>query len=290
MLSLLFLAYALATTSAAPAEERHAPERGEESTKATWEMPGCGQTMYEYDAGVVRPDQHIINGYPTLQYELPHQVALLYYGSHVCGGSLSDATHVITAAHCIFENDPSAFSVQLGVWDFTKPSGREQTIQLSRIENHPSYTNTQNGYDVSVLHLQSSARLDETAWPICAPMDAKDAYQGMGAWVSGWGATDVNGPSYTPLLMLVDLFVWPYAECQRSHGSLTNTMMCAWNQDEQGNVKDACQGDSGGPLAYYDNGRWILLGIVSWGIGCANEYPGVYTDVSQVASFLNGEH
>lgn len=62
--------------------------------------------------------------------------------------------------------------------------------------------------------------------------------------------------------------------------TITSGMLCATARDPP---RDACQGDSGGPLVVNHN----LVGIVSWGEGCAdNVYPGVYTRLSQYSSWI----
>lgn len=50
------------------------------------------------------------------------------------------------------------------------------------------------------------------------------------------------------------------------------------------------QGDSGGPLIVAaDRGGYELIGIVSWGYGCAQrDYPGVYTNIAKYKKFIVG--
>lgn len=72
-------------------------------------------------------------------------------------------------------------------------------------------------------------------------------------------------------------------------------MLCAgW---EHGG-RDACAGDSGGPLVCrvqdpetgnYSN-QWVLYGLVSWGLGCAEAgQPGVYTNIPRLSPWVNEE-
>lgn len=55
-----------------------------------------------------------------------------------------------------------------------------------------------------------------------------------------------------------------------------DSMLCAFAPG-----KDGCQGDSGGPL-FLQTGtnRYEQIGVTSFGIGCGNDLPAVYTKVS----------
>lgn len=65
---------------------------------------------------------------------------------------------------------------------------------------------------------------------------------------------------------------------------ITESMRCAGYA--KGGI-DACEADSGGPLVCPRGGTWFLMGITSWGDGCAREDSyGVYADVLVVKSWV----
>jgi len=64
---------------------------------------------------------------------------------------------------------------------------------------------------------------------------------------------------------------------------ITKNMMCNYSYS-----KDSCQGDSGGPVVWKSpEGYWNLVGVVSWGIGCAEiGNPGVNTRVTEYLQWI----
>jgi cubilin len=63
--------------------------------------------------------------------------------------------------------------------------------------------------------------------------------------------------------------------------SSSTSKLCAWAEGT-----DTCQGDSGGPLTVADDGKYVLIGVTSYGAGCAHTTPGVYARVQGFLPWL----
>jgi len=106
------------------------------------------------------------------------------------------------------------------------------------------------------------------------------------AVVSGWGALNYGDPNLPSQLQAVEVYITSHDSCDNdyaAYGGITDNMICA---AVPGGGKDFCSFDDGGPLVV--DGQ--LVGIASWGIGCALYYfPGVYSNVAALKSFITQE-
>ena len=253
----------------------------------------------------------IVGGQLADRGEWPWQVALIGHtaatydfwhspGYQFCGGSLIDPQWVLTAAHCITEDNgsvtvASTIDVVAGIYDLIPPPSEYgfQRRAVTQIIRHPSYNSNTFNNDIALLKLSSPITIGgsgatKTALIPLVPSNIGDL-TGEDSWVTGWGNTSTTATDiYPEQLYEVTFPIIANSVCNNvSHynGAITNNMLCAGIDPAGG--KDACQGDSGGPLVVGVPGSYKLAGIVSWGYGCGDPFsPGVYTRVSNYVSWV----
>ncbi|XP_017773899.1 PREDICTED: trypsin-7-like [Nicrophorus vespilloides] len=225
-----------------------------------------------------RLDGRIVGGETVVIEDFPYQLSLQYYGSHICGASIVSKNFAVTAAHCTNGSPASTLSVRAG--SSIKGSGG-QVVQVKAVYQNPKFNNYNIDYDISVLELSEPLNFGAGAQPVGLPRLNQEVPAGSDSVVSGWGALTEGGGSPSQL-QAVHVGIISQEECKKAYGdsAITDRMICA---GVNGGGKDACQGDSGGPLVV--DGQ--LVGIVSWGYGCARPTsPGVYSSVSNMRDYI----
>jgi len=216
---------------------------------------------------------------------------------------------IITAAHklkSIQQND--LLKVRVGEWDasgFNSPERfNHQEYTIVRILKHPQFSAGRLSNDIALLYTDrdidlSNPYVNTACMPSC---DNQFDYvfnngTGVRCWVAGWGKDEVDG-SFQFIQKKVALPLVPASRCN-------SNLKFALNQQRQGTGdrfqlhssevcaggevgKDACTGDGGSPLVCQSNtGRWTVVGLVTWGVGCGSDTPGVYAKVSNFRQWIN---
>jgi len=252
-----------------------------------------GPTVAPPSGGCGVGPSRIVGGSEASPYSLPWQVGLVTPGSSnpFCGGTLIGPRHVLTAAHCTGWNGGN-WDVMVGEHRITDSSDGTRHTKCRHVD-HPQYNNPRSlNNDFSIVHLNTPVQLGARAVPACLPTSAHGGsfLDDKTLTTSGWGSL-CSGCSSPDVLHVVDAPGVSNAVCDTAYGgtgSITDQMICAGNTVNGG--VDACQGDSGGPLTYLDQGRAVLVGVVSWGRGCAlATHPGVYARTTEALTWINDQ-
>lgn len=255
-------------------------------------------------AAQAAPQAKIVNGQPVADYQAQWQVALISnvlqpYTSIFCSASLLTEKWLVTAAHCAERSNGKTFYAVIGTTDLLNT----QTAQIISIKQrmvHPKYNPENFDNDIALLELDQSIdfaacgqRCRSISW-INAHDEALYAVVAVKTWVHGWGVIhdckqDITACTeqektfealYPSKLQQAELKIVNCLAQNSLHQpeQITSSMMCAESITKK-DPSDTCEGDSGSGLIMYNSlFEPVLLGITSWGNGCAQQgYAGVYT-------------
>ena len=197
----------------------------------------------------------------------------------ICGGTLIDSRHVLTASHCIGTTDPSVITITAGLHDQDADEGETRQIRrVERIFKHPDYNPETMENDITILRLSEPVEFNKYVQPACLP--GSDPQPDDDVVLIGWGAVRAGE---SPYHQLKQTKVKVIGDCKRYWGKVDEEkQVCVGDPVSRDSV---CSGDSGGPMLYEYNGQWVVAGITSYiaYASCqsnSNFMPNVYVRVS----------
>jgi len=231
-----------------------------------------GSQIAAQAAGGAEPLREVVGGSPAPAGRFPWMVRL----SMGCGGVLTAPGVVLTAGHCVAGTGRDrSIGVIAGTNDIR--SGAAIKARSVAVIRAGGFREETRGDDWALIKLDRELNL-----PVL-DLSHDGADEAGPLTILGWGQTSEESPQQEHKLRYGTVYVVGDKKCAQAYRKVgvrlvEDESICAGRRGV-----DTCQGDSGGPMVHETaDHRWVQVGIVSFGLGCARRtYPGVYTQVSK---------
>jgi secreted trypsin-like serine protease len=241
----------------------------------------CGAPASDSDDGLSQLTQPIIGGSPDTDH--PEVMLLAHRAGFLCTGTVihvdGQTGYLLTAAHCVTEEDDESETVPLRARDFMVVPGEDfaestTTFGVTDVAVEPRYQGGFAEHDIAVVHFSfGSAPAPAVIPPLLPSEDSLDV--GEPLLLIGFGQTETDEANTQR------------RQVERSIEALDTELLAYTQADARG----TCFGDSGGPGLVVVDGEERVAGVISGGVDnddtCAGGF-GVSTRVSGYHEFIAG--
>jgi secreted trypsin-like serine protease len=240
----------------------------------------CGAPESDSNGSLSRLTQPIIGG--SLDTDHPEVMLLAHRAGFLCTGTVihveGQTGYLLTAAHCVTEEDDESETVPLLARDFLVVPGDDfaestTAFGVTRVAVEPRYQGGFAEHDIAVVQFFfGNAPAPEVIPPLLANEDTLDV--GDPLLLIGFGQTETDEANTQR------------RQVERSIEALDTELLAYTQADARG----TCFGDSGGPGIVIVDGEERVAGVVSGGVDnddtCAGGF-GVSTRVSGYQEFID---
>ncbi|GLV36627.1 easter [Carabus blaptoides fortunei] len=262
---------------------------------------GANATMGQF------PWMALLGGYIS-----PSQPAPSYF----CGGTIINKKYILTAAHCIMNENIKPEFVILGELNLlteidcepyldTEVCADEPLImKVSKVIPHWKYNSTSLRHDIALLRLeQEIPKYTDFIQPVCLPLKMKldeDYLRNKSLTIAGWGNT-FESTFHANILQHARIQTWELDKCneavlplkpKRPVLPINDLQICATGAAAE-NFTETCYVDSGGPLldivTELPDVKFTQLGVVSFKFdnNCGTvKTPSVFTRVDKYLDWI----
>jgi len=226
-----------------------------------------------------------------------------------CGTILISDRWMLSAAHC-YDSLQATFDIRSTSFRTYLPDFKESVLQ-KRVFKHPNYRLPELYNDIALVELGRRITFDYDKLgdtPTC--VSSKFDFDEKTASVTGYGETEDGSGSAGKNLGTVNITLTNYNRCDKI---LSKYISSKKNKKEKycsalpygiidqhicgrpsapvcsgGEIvyPGACKGDSGGPVEVEENGRRVLVGLVSGSLNCNSLNPEWFTRVAYFRDWI----